>query len=122
MTVDFDQTCVTVVNLHPHGEPTFETAFSGRDLILLAGGLFLLWKATKEIHHNMDTEQDSGDILDKTRGAVTLTFGWRRGCRTRWLRGCGAKVWSLRTPWWVPPPQGTTASPSRCGAAQAAQA
>jgi predicted tellurium resistance membrane protein TerC len=31
----------------PHGEPTFETAFSGRDLILLAGGLFLLWKATK---------------------------------------------------------------------------
>jgi predicted tellurium resistance membrane protein TerC len=30
----------------PHGEPTFETAFSGRDLILIAGGLFLLWKAT----------------------------------------------------------------------------
>jgi predicted tellurium resistance membrane protein TerC len=25
---------------------SFETAFSGRDLILLAGGLFLLWKAT----------------------------------------------------------------------------
>lgn len=59
----------------PYGEPTFETAFSGRDLILLAGGLFLLWKATKEIHHNIDPEQDSGDILDKTRGTVTLTFG-----------------------------------------------
>ena len=32
----------------PNGETTFETAFSGRDLILFAGGLFLLWKATKE--------------------------------------------------------------------------
>ena len=29
-----------------HGEPTFETAFSWRDLILIAGGLFLTWKAT----------------------------------------------------------------------------
>lgn len=47
----------------PHGEPTFETAFSGRDLILIAGGLFLLWKATKEIHHNIDPEP-SGELLD----------------------------------------------------------
>jgi predicted tellurium resistance membrane protein TerC len=59
----------------PHGEPTFETAFSGRDLILLAGGLFLLWKATKEIHHNMSPEEDSGDLLDKTQDVVSLTFG-----------------------------------------------
>lgn len=28
-----------------------EQSFSGRDLILLAGGVFLLWKSTKEIHH-----------------------------------------------------------------------
>ncbi|MXP40066.1 TerC family protein [Altererythrobacter soli] len=59
----------------PHGEPTFETAFSGRDLILLAGGLFLLWKATKEIHHNMSPEEDSGELLDKTQSVVSLTFG-----------------------------------------------
>src|SRR6187399_582501 len=39
-----------------HGEPSFETAFSGRDLILLAGGLFLLWKATNEIHHSMEPD------------------------------------------------------------------
>lgn len=58
-----------------HGEPTFETAFSGRDLILLAGGLFLLWKATKEIHHNMAPEEDSGDLLDKTKSTATITFG-----------------------------------------------
>ena len=65
-----------------HGEATFETAFSGRDLILLAGGLFLLWKATKEIHHSMEPADPSGHILDKTQGssggfaaAATATFG-----------------------------------------------
>lgn len=30
--------------------------FSWRDLILLAGGLFLVWKATKEIHHRVDLD------------------------------------------------------------------
>ncbi|GJD52605.1 hypothetical protein OPKNFCMD_5371 [Methylobacterium crusticola] len=29
---------------------------SWRDMILIAGGLFLLWKATKEIHHTLDPE------------------------------------------------------------------
>ncbi|MFA5988153.1 MAG: TerC family protein [Sphingomonas sp.] len=53
--------------LDSHGQPSFETAFSARDLILIAGGLFLLWKATKEIHHSMDAE-DSGELLDKTGG------------------------------------------------------
>lgn len=48
------------------GVPSFETAFSGRDLILLAGGLFLLWKATKEIHHSMEPGDNSGELLDKT--------------------------------------------------------
>lgn len=28
--------------------------FSWRDLILIGGGLFLIWKATKEIHHSVD--------------------------------------------------------------------
>ena len=58
-----------------HGEPTFETAFSWRDLILIAGGIFLLWKATTEIHHSMDPE-DSGEMLDKHgAGSGSLTFG-----------------------------------------------
>lgn len=43
-----------------HGVPTFETAFSWRDLILIAGGLFLVYKATTEIHHTMDDEEDTG--------------------------------------------------------------
>jgi predicted tellurium resistance membrane protein TerC len=42
-----------------HGEPQFETQFSWRDLILIAGGLFLVWKATSEIHHTMDPHVDS---------------------------------------------------------------
>lgn len=58
----------------PYGEPTFETAFSGRDLILLVGGLFLLWKATKEIHHAMDPEGDSGEMLDKETSIVKIGF------------------------------------------------
>ncbi len=32
----------------------FGRAFSARDLLLLAGGLFLVWKATTEIHHRVD--------------------------------------------------------------------
>lgn len=39
--------------------PVFEIfgqGFSWRDLILIAGGLFLLWKATSEIHHTVDPE------------------------------------------------------------------
>lgn len=39
-----------------HGEPTFETAFSWRDLILITGGLFLVWKATTEIQHKVQPE------------------------------------------------------------------
>ncbi|MFN3387876.1 MAG: TerC family protein [Allosphingosinicella sp.] len=57
----------------PHGEPSFETAFSWRDLILIAGGLFLVWKATKEIHHNVDPHPID-DVFDTSR-AVGLNFG-----------------------------------------------
>ena len=57
-----------------HGEPGFETAFSGRDLILIAGGLFLLWKATNEIHHNLDPEGESGELLDHDKGIAQISF------------------------------------------------
>ena len=55
-----------------HGEVSFETAFSWRDLILLAGGLFLWWKATKEIHHNMDPEEAAGELLGKDVGVAQI--------------------------------------------------
>ena len=39
-------------------------AFSWRDMILIAGGLFLVWKATKEIHHKVDKEPGP-DVFDR---------------------------------------------------------
>ncbi len=45
--------------------------FSWRDLILLAGGLFLVWKATKEIHHYVDPDPEP-DIFNK--GAASMAF------------------------------------------------
>jgi predicted tellurium resistance membrane protein TerC len=49
----------------------FGHAFSWRDLILIGGGLFLVWKATKEIHHNVDPDHGP-DMLDS--GAVQMSF------------------------------------------------
>ncbi|TPK88911.1 TerC family protein [Mesorhizobium sp. B2-4-17] len=40
--------------------------FSWRDLILIAGGLFLVWKATKEIHHTVDPEDHQDAMLGET--------------------------------------------------------
>jgi predicted tellurium resistance membrane protein TerC len=56
----------------PHGEPGFETAFSWRDLILIAGGLFLVWKATKEIHHNVQPGEED-DVFDTSPVALGFT-------------------------------------------------
>ncbi len=36
-------------------------AFSGRDLILVLGGLFLVWKSTHEIHHKLEGADDAHD-------------------------------------------------------------
>ena len=55
----------------PHGEPAFETQFSWRDLILIAGGLFLVWKATKEIHHNMEPGSND-DVFDTSAAVMSL--------------------------------------------------
>ena len=46
--------------------------FSWRDIILLAGGLFLVWKATKEIHHSVDPDDGKENIVSHT---ATLTVG-----------------------------------------------
>jgi predicted tellurium resistance membrane protein TerC len=46
--------------------------YSWRDIILLAGGLFLVWKATKEIHHSVDHDDGKENMLGQT---ATLTVG-----------------------------------------------
>jgi len=43
--------------------------FSGRDLILLAGGLFLIYKATTEIHHKLEGEDEH---QDENKGSTTF--------------------------------------------------
>ena len=58
--------------LDAKGQPVVDLAFSWRDLILLSGGLFLVWKATTEIHHAVDPAP-SDDLLDK-RAAGSLGF------------------------------------------------
>jgi predicted tellurium resistance membrane protein TerC len=50
----------------------FGNAFSWRDLILIAGGLFLLVKATREIHQDIEGELDESGVA---RGAYTLLSG-----------------------------------------------
>ncbi|WP_334175062.1 TerC family protein [Pseudoxanthobacter sp.] len=50
----------------------FGHGFSWRDLILIGGGLFLVWKATKEIHHNIDPDPE-GDMFEGGRAAIGFT-------------------------------------------------
>ena len=48
-------------------------AFSGRDLILMAGGLFLLWKSTTEIHQSLEgAGHDESASGRATFGSVIL--------------------------------------------------
>lgn len=50
----------------------FDHAFSWKDMILIAGGLFLMWKATKEIHHNVDDHPSDG-LLEKDKKDVIIS-------------------------------------------------
>ncbi|MGE6739362.1 TerC family protein [Allorhizobium pseudoryzae] len=55
-------------------EPVFEAfghGFSWKDMILIAGGLFLVWKATKEIHHSVDPEDHKDNMVGSP---VTASF------------------------------------------------
>ena len=47
--------------------------FSWKDLVMIAGGLFLVWKATKEIHDQVDPEPEG--MFDKGAAAAVATFG-----------------------------------------------
>lgn len=56
-------------------EPLFsvlDQPFSGRDLILLAGGLFLIWKSTGEIHHSLEGEEVSVGVQAKAHLMATI--------------------------------------------------
>jgi predicted tellurium resistance membrane protein TerC len=48
---------------------------SWRDLILIGGGLFLVWKATKEIHHRIDPAPGPDMFGCGTAGTAVMGFG-----------------------------------------------
>lgn len=47
-------------------------AISGRDLILLVGGLFLIYKSTHEIHNKLEGEEEGGDNVKPHSFAGTI--------------------------------------------------
>lgn len=50
-------------------EPVIEVfgqTFSWKDMILIAGGLFLVWKATTEIHHSVDPKTEAEKKIEST--------------------------------------------------------
>lgn len=60
-------------------EPVFAVfgqEFSWKDIILIAGGLFLVWKATKEIHHNVEGGENEdlfgGEVLRMSMTAAIV--------------------------------------------------
>jgi predicted tellurium resistance membrane protein TerC len=52
------------------GYPTFETQFTWKDIILLAGGLFLLVKATREIHLGVEGGDEEDTVATAGRKAA----------------------------------------------------
>jgi len=47
----------------------FNLSFNGRDLILMSGGLFLIYKSTSEIHHKLE-----GPDAEEQKGSKALSF------------------------------------------------
>jgi len=51
----------------------FDKNISGRDLILIVGGLFLIWKSTGEIHQSLEGEEGhEGSVTKSTVGAILV--------------------------------------------------
>lgn len=48
----------------------FGQEISGKDLILISGGLFLLWKSTKEIHHKVEGIHEEEPAAGSGRRAI----------------------------------------------------
>jgi predicted tellurium resistance membrane protein TerC len=58
-----------IIKLNNELFPLFGISISGKDLILILGGLFLIYKSTKEIYHKIEGEPD-----DKEQKVGKATF------------------------------------------------
>lgn len=61
-----------IVTLSAPVVTAFGHGFSWRDLILIAGGLFLVWKATSEIHDKVDPDPDTNFLVGRA-AQLTMT-------------------------------------------------
>jgi predicted tellurium resistance membrane protein TerC len=50
----------------------FDHGFSWRDLILIGGGLFLIWKATSEIHHSVVDEDGDAEATARSDAGLSI--------------------------------------------------
>jgi predicted tellurium resistance membrane protein TerC len=53
----------------------FGKTVSWRDLILIAGGLFLIYKATSEIHDHVAPEEEAGDVGKAVQSTMAAVIG-----------------------------------------------
>lgn len=65
-------TIATIIKLTEPVVTIFGKGLSWRDLILIAGGFFLVWKATKEIHHKVDPAPNE-DVFDTAQPSLGFT-------------------------------------------------
>jgi len=52
--------------------PVFNQEISGRDLILIGGGLFLIWKSTMEIHQSLEGDEGHAAAAVKAQFATVI--------------------------------------------------
>jgi len=80
----------------------FGLDFSGRDLILLTGGVFLIWKATHEIHEKLEVVEDRRRRRFKPCSGV-LSF---KSCSSmlyfHWTLSSRLSAWWMSWPSWLP--------------------
>lgn len=63
--------CITwVMQLKDPLFAVFGHEISGKDLILILGGLFLLWKSTKELHHKVEGHAEEAHDASKAAAAL----------------------------------------------------
>ena len=76
---------------------------SGRDLILIGGGLFLLAKATIEIHARLEGEEGDRSARVRPSFAAVITQIVLLVSSSRWTQSLPRSVWSTKSPSWLQP-------------------